>query len=219
MRSTTFVRARSATNAAGDVLGAALADNNLAEILTLQFHLDSAEDLLVRARRVTSAANYPHGIMTTISGLSRIAAWRGAMDEALALQSEALSGFRELRADDFVADSLVRLVEIHVLAGDAPSALSAAGEASKAVARLGDVAVVPATLSRLTARALLLEGRIGDARHAFESALDLATADGFTYEIALASIGLGRMDDDDARIAEALTHLSELGVVAPPPGT
>ena len=28
---------------AGDVLGAALADNNLAEILTLQFHLDAAE--------------------------------------------------------------------------------------------------------------------------------------------------------------------------------
>ena len=28
---------------AGDVLGAALTDNNLAEILTLQFHLEAAE--------------------------------------------------------------------------------------------------------------------------------------------------------------------------------
>ncbi len=46
---------------AGDVLGAALADNNLAEVLTLQFHLDAAEELLTRARRVTQAANYPHG--------------------------------------------------------------------------------------------------------------------------------------------------------------
>ncbi|MEO7372247.1 MAG: AAA family ATPase, partial [Ilumatobacteraceae bacterium] len=68
---------------AGDVLGAALADNNLAEILTLQFHLEAAEELLTRARRVTQAAQYPHGTMTTISGLSRIAAWKGDTTRAL----------------------------------------------------------------------------------------------------------------------------------------
>jgi hypothetical protein len=36
---------------AGDVLGAALAENNLAEILTLQSHLDAAEEMLIRVRR------------------------------------------------------------------------------------------------------------------------------------------------------------------------
>ncbi len=204
---------------AGDVLGAALADNNLAEVLTLQFRLDDAESLLVRVRRVTQAANYPYGTLGTLSGLSRIAAWQGRPEEALGLQSEALTGFRELGADDLAVDSLVRLVEIHVIAGDASAALNAADEAATALSRLGDVAVLPATLARLRARALLLVGREAEARRAFEMALALATADGFTYEIALASMGIGRMDGDDQRVAAALSQLGDLGVVAPPPGS
>ncbi|MEY2415021.1 MAG: hypothetical protein QOH53_355 [Ilumatobacteraceae bacterium] len=204
---------------AGDVLGAALADNNLAEILTLQLHLAVAEDLLVRARRVTQAANYPHGTMTTISGLSRIAAWRGDIARALELQQEALNGFRRLQADDFVVDSLVRLVEIHVLAGDAEAALNASRVAEVALKRLGPVAVVPSTLARLTGRALLLGADQFAARQSFDSALTLATADGFVYEIALASMSLGRLDGDDERVCAALAQLKELGVDGPPPGT
>ncbi|MEP7203035.1 MAG: adenylate/guanylate cyclase domain-containing protein [Ilumatobacteraceae bacterium] len=204
---------------AGDVLGAALADNNVAEILTLQSHLDAATRLLQRARRVTQAASYPMGAFAALSGLSRIAAWQGRVDEGLGLQSEALAGFRELQADDLVVDSLVRIVELHLLAGDASTALAAADEAARALKRLGDAAVVPATLARLRARALLLDGREQEARASFEIALDHATADGFIYEIALASMGIARMDNDDARISISLAQLGDLGVVAPPPGS
>ncbi len=201
---------------AGDVLGAALADNNLAEILTLKLQLDDAEGLLTRAQRVTQAAHYPHGTFTTVSGLSRIAAWRGEIETALRLQSDALNGFRHLRADDLVVDSLVRLVEIHVIGGDASAALVAADEAGTALAQLGHVPVVPSTLNRLRARALRLAGRDGDARRAFEVARDLATRDGFTYEIALSSIGLAHMNGDDAGVAAGLAQLTELGVALPP---
>jgi tetratricopeptide (TPR) repeat protein len=204
---------------AGDVLGAALADNNLAELLTLQSHLDTAAGLLTRARRVSQAANYPYGTLTTISGLSRIAAWEGRNAEALSLQLEALNGFRELRSDYLVLDSLVRLVEIYVLGGDAPAALAAAADAARTLARLGNVAVVPATLARLTAGALLLAGRRDEARNAFEKALEFALVDGFIYEVALASMGLGRIDGDEARVSTALRQLAELGVVAAPPGS
>jgi class 3 adenylate cyclase/tetratricopeptide (TPR) repeat protein len=204
---------------AGDVMGAALADNNIAEILTLQFRLDAAEALLVPARRVTEAANYPHGTMTTISGLSRIAAWRGDIVEALALQEEALRGFRDLRAEDLVADSLARLAEVHVIAGDAPAALTVVRQARKAVSNLKDVAVLPATIARLEGRALLLSGQRAEARQSFERALELATADGFIYEVALASLGLARIDEDEPRAAAALSQLSELDVLAPPPGS
>jgi tetratricopeptide (TPR) repeat protein len=204
---------------AGDVLGAAVVDNNLAEILTLQSHLDEAEELLIRARRLLQAANYPLGTLAASSGLSRIASWRGATSEALELQSEALSGFRELGADDYVVDSLVRLVEIHVTAGDAVSALDAADHAAKALAKLGPIPVVPATLARLTARALLLAGRTAEARNSFQAARSLAEADGFIYEVALSSIGVGRIDGDDACVTNALAQLRELGVEAPPPGS
>lgn len=203
---------------AGDVLGAALADNNLAEVLTLQFHLDEAERLLVHARRVAQAANYPHGTLATISGLSRIAAWRGNIDTAIALQSEAVSGFRDLRADDFVADGLVRLVEIHVIAGDV-SALDVAGEAQRAVQRLGNVPVLSATLGRLRARALLAAGRTDEARVGFERARAAAQLEGFAYEEILAALGLARLDGDQGLVASAFTRLAQLGVLAPPPGS
>jgi tetratricopeptide (TPR) repeat protein len=204
---------------AGDVPGVAIADNNLAETLTSQFRLDEAELLLLRVRRLLRAANYPLGAIAATSGLSRIAAWRGQVTEALELQIEALTGFRELGADDYVVDSLVRLVEIHVIAGDARAALEAAKDAERALARLGDVPVTPAALARLTARALLLAGRDDDARDSFQKAFELAMADGFTYEIALASMGLARMDGDDERYAAGLAQLAELGVIAAPPGT
>ncbi len=119
---------------AGDVVGAALADNNVAEMLTIQGRLDEAEVLLENANRVLQAASYPLGAVMTVSGLSRVAAWRGRSAEALRLQTDALSRFGELGADELVVDSLIRLVEIHVLAGEA--AALAANEAAEEARRM-----------------------------------------------------------------------------------
>jgi class 3 adenylate cyclase/tetratricopeptide (TPR) repeat protein len=204
---------------AGYVLGAALADNNLAEVLTLQHRLDEAESLLVHAKRVTEAANYPLGTMIALSGLSRIAAWRGGTDDALRLQTEALAGFVELGAVDFVVDSLVRLVEVHLLAGDTAAALEAAERASAALDELGEVAVLPATLFRLRARVHLASGRVDDARADFARAIECSTRDAYPYERALSSIGLGRLDGDQARVDGAMAELAAIDVLAPPPGT
>ena len=206
---------------AGDVVGAALADNNVAEILTLQCRLDEAEALLENAQRVLRAANYPLGTVTTISGLSRIAAWRGSTADALRLQTEALERFRELGSQDNVVDSLVRLVEIHVLAGEtaAAAALAAAREARHVLEGAGDVPVLPGTLSRLEARARRLTGDVAGARSMLQDAVEVGTRDGFDYEVALASLAIARMDEDDDGVAGALAKLSALGVLTPPPGS
>ncbi len=203
---------------AGDVVGAAMADNNLAEILTLQVRLDPAEDLLRNALRVTRAANYALGEMGTVSGLSRVAAWRGDAAEALELQSTALEGFRNLAADDYVLDSLVRLVEIHALAGDAEAAIVAADSATTMLKRLGAVPIVPSTLARLRGSALLHAGREQEATESLERALSLANEDRFAYEIALSSLMLGRVREDERQIHEAMEQLHELDVVGVPPG-
>jgi tetratricopeptide (TPR) repeat protein len=203
---------------AGDVVGAAMAGNNLAEILTLQCRLDPAEDLLRNALRVTRAANYALGEMGTVSGLSRVAAWRGDASEALELQSTAIEGFRSLAADDYVLDSLVRLVEIHVLAGDADAALVAADSAATMLKRLGAVPVVPSTLARLRGSALLHAGREQEATESLERALSLATDDGYAYEVALSSLMLGRLREDEGQIHEALNRLHDLDVLGVPPG-
>jgi tetratricopeptide (TPR) repeat protein len=205
---------------AGDVVGSALADNNVAEILTLQSRLGEAEALLSNARRVLHAANYPLGAAITASGLSRIAAWQGRSDEALRLQHDALAGFRELGADDHAVESLVRLVEIHVLAAEASAdaATRAAAEAREVLGRAGDVPVLPGTLSRLEARARRLSGDTVGERAFLEEAWELATRDGFDYEVALASLALGRIDGEHERVASALAVLGQLGVQTPPPG-
>ncbi len=204
---------------AGDVIGAALADNNLAEVLTLQSRLEEAERVLVRVNRVMQASSYPLCVFGSLSSLSRICAWRGDTDEALRLQSEALQGFRDLAVDDYALDSMIRMVEIHALAGHAAEALAAADDAAAAMARLGDPPVISATLARLRARALLLADRHDEARASFERALELATRDGFVYESALAAMGIARMDGDEAAVTAAMTELSELGVLAAPPGS
>jgi tetratricopeptide (TPR) repeat protein len=204
---------------AGDVLGSVLADNNLAEVLTMQHRLDDAERLLIHARRVTEAANYPHYTLATTSGLSRIAAWRGDTAAALRLQMEALGGFAHIGAEDFVADSLVRLVEIHLIAGDAPAALATAERALAAITQLGDVPALPATLYRLRARANLAAGHAENARADFVRAIERADRDGYPYERALASIGLGRLEGNQSMIDAALADLAALDVLAPPPGT
>ena len=103
--------------------------------------------------------------------------------------------------------------------GTLSAALAAADEAAVAMKRLGDVPVVAATLARLRARALVLAGRHDEARASFEEALELATRDGFVYESALAAMGIARMDGDEAAVTAAMAELSELGVLAAPPGS
>ncbi len=208
-----FGRSSDLYQRAGDVVGAALADNNVAEMLTVQGRLDEAEALLERANRVLQAASYPLGTVMTISGLSRIAAWRGRSADALRLQSDALVQFRELGAEDLVVDSLVRLVEIHVLAGEAATAaaLDAATAAHEALDRIGDVPVLPGTLARLEARVRRLSGDTVALAPYFEQALELTTRDGLDYEVALASMAIGRMDGDEERIATSLAQLVCVG--------
>jgi hypothetical protein len=117
-------------------------------------------------------------------------------------------------------DSLIRLVEIHVLAAEAAAAaaLDAAAEARGVLERAGDVPVLPGTLARLEARARRLSGDIPAARSLLDEAHEIGIRDGFDYEVALSALAIGRLDGDEARIAEALAVLGDLGAVAPPPG-
>ena len=143
---------------AGDVVGAALCDNNRAEILTLQFRLDLAEELLIPAGRVLVAGGYPLGVAIVESGRSRIDTWRGDLGSALERQERALAAMVGLNADEYVLDSQLRLIEIAVLAGDAGLGRTLCDDAGDRLQRLGEVAVAPATLDRLRGRVALLSG-------------------------------------------------------------
>ena len=206
---------------AGDVVGAAMADNNLAEILTLQFRLDPAEELLRNARRVCERRTTRTARWRTISGLSRVAAWRG--DSGRGARA-AVDGTRRLpRAWRRTTTSSTRWC------------VSSRSTCSPVTRR-------PRSPAADAAAAMLSQARrgAGRARHAwpgsghgrcstwaastkrvesFERALSLATDDGFAYEIALSSLMLGRLRGDErAGRNERWSSSDELGVPDVPPG-
>ena len=175
---------------AGDVVGAALADNNVAEILTLQSGWTRQKcswNTLSGCCGRRTIRSGPSPLSAACLGLRRGAA---RSDEALRLQTEALERFRELGAQDNVVDSLVRLVEIHVLAGEQAADCSAR-RSRRGTARGWNASVTslcsPAPwrgsrpvpgVCRVTRRAPVPARR--GAR--------LAIRDGFDYEVALASL-------------------------------
>jgi hypothetical protein len=111
------------------------------------------------------------------------------------------------------------MVEIAVIAEEWNWAATAAHEAEIAVSALGAVPVLPAMLCRLRGRVLEATQRVGDAREQYVRAIELSATDGFEYETVLASIGLARVERDDAGIERAYARLRELDVVSLPPGT
>jgi hypothetical protein len=64
----------------------------------------------------------------------------------------------------------------------------------------------------------MLAGRRAEARAQFDAAKTIAERDASSYELALAEIGLGRVDGDEQLINSGLARLTTLDVLAPPPG-
>ena len=117
---------------AGDVVGAALADNNVAEMLTFQGHLDEAQALLENAE--------PRAAGGELSARDRHDRQRSVTDRGLAgpeRRGVAVAVRRARRVSPTRCrgsrpDSLVRLVEIHVLVAEEAAASTALDTAAEA---------------------------------------------------------------------------------------
>lgn len=209
-----YASAHAEFSAAGDVVGAGLAMNNRAELLTDQGRLDEAEVLLVEAQRVTVAAGYTVGTLIALSGRSRVALRRGDLADAAARLAAAGSGFEAAGALEMMADTAVRHVELAVAAGEPDDALRLAAEAAERLRSLGDgVAILPLALERFRAAALVAGGRPDEGRRALAAVVTAADRDGAAYEAGVAATWLARLADPDA---PPDSRLSRLGVVAVP---
>lgn len=124
---------------AGDVVGAAIVENNLAELLCEQGRVEEAHVVFGEARRVFRAAGLAIGVAATTSSLGRLAARTGDHGTAGELLAEAEAEFRGLGNPVYVADTLVRKAELALLSGDAATpehidaALAAVREADAGV--------------------------------------------------------------------------------------
>jgi class 3 adenylate cyclase/tetratricopeptide (TPR) repeat protein len=205
---------------AGDVLGAAIAANNAAEILCDQGHLDRAREAFTDARRVFRAAGHAWGVGCTASALGRVALRSGDLAGAAELLQEAVEQLDEIGSTLFAADARVRQVELALVAEEPDVAERASRVVSELAGReVG--AVLPLTAARYHALALAGAGRVQEARVLVEGALARAVALPSLHEESLCLdllLGLALQDNDEPDPSWRLRRdevWERLGLVAP----
>lgn len=205
-----YRRCKDASDRAGNVVVAATATNNEAEILSDQGRLDEAEALFTEALRVWRAAGYPVGIALATSNLGRVSARAGRFEDAHRLLDEALAAFEKIGADSFVAEAEVRLAECLVFEGRHR-------EAAKSVEKLltANASIHVATLERLAGYAVI-QGRapFAKAKPHFDASLEAAHAAEVPYETALTLLAVAQTGGEASGEADEI--LARLGVVSMP---
>ena len=113
---------------AGDVVGAATQENNIAEIMSDQGKFPEARALFESARATWTSAGYRVGAALATSNLGRLMARAGDTTAGHHLLREALADFQNIHSPIFTNETELRLAECNLLGGDLASAAHAAVE-------------------------------------------------------------------------------------------
>jgi len=209
-----YGRCRAVAQQAGDVVYAAIATNNEAEILSDQGRLSEARPLFDEALRAFLASKWRLAVPPVTADLGLLAAREGRFDEAQSLLLEAIEACTELGAETWAAETQGRLAERHALAGEHSEAQAVASELVETAGTT--------TLGALAERALgyacvQARDRARGVEHLRRS-LEIAESIGARYETALAAKALADVGADDdgelRRRGDAL--FTELGIVSAP---
>jgi tetratricopeptide (TPR) repeat protein len=204
----------------GDVLGAAIAANNAAEILCDQGHLESAREAFTDARRVFRAAGHAWGVGCTASALGRIAARNGDLERAAELLEEAVTGLDAIGSTVFAADARVRQVELALIA-EQPDVVDRAAAAIADLDGREVGAVLPLTAARYHAIALAGANRQAEARSLVEAALSRAVGlpslheESLCLDLLLGLASACREEPDPSWRSRRDEVWERLGVLAP----
>lgn len=202
---------------AGDPLGAAVQENNVAEVLSDQGRLDEAELLFRNIVRVSRAAHFPIGAALGTGNLGRLAARAGRFAEAHELLDEASLAFAELNTGRYVNETAARRAECFVLEGRYSEALEIASALVKA-ARDTPFGGLEALVERTIGLAFH-QARRPDAGtpHLLES-LRIGRELRAVYEVALTLRALAdtKAPEADSHREESDEILARLGVVSVP---
>ena len=206
---------REAKLRAGDPLGAAVQENNVAEVLSDQGRLEEAEPLFRNMVRVCRAARFPIGASLGTSNLGRLAARDGRFAEAHELFDDSAAGFASIDAGRYVNESHARRAECLVLEGRFAEALEVASALVEA-ARETPFGGLEALVERTIGLALHQGRRPEEATPHLLESLRIARELEAVYETALTLRALAdtKAPDADAHRAESEALLARLGVVA-----
>ena len=218
-----YERGREESIRLGNAGNAAIANMNIAEILTDRGEHAESEATLQKALPVWKSSEYRYFQGACHWMLGRVSLRANRLDEALARFELARSLLTEVGAEHEVQDIDARVAECKLLKGDPEGALAMVADvlgragASEAIERLAP------HLHRVRGYAMLVGGDPFGAREAFDTSLDVARARNDRFEVALtlnALIELDRLEGVDAPqdvVDESRAILAALKVRALPP--
>jgi tetratricopeptide (TPR) repeat protein len=180
-----YARGREASLKIGDVVGAAVAHLNIAEILIDRGELTEADALLRDALPQWRASKYRYFLGACLSLLGRAALRSGRADVGLAFLDEAKGHFSHVGAEQDAVAIDARIAECHVLEGDAGTALDLVARARASAKSGAGGGMVAPLLERVRGNALLLRGDGAGARAAFAASLTAARARKDRFEVLL----------------------------------
>ena len=213
-----FERSRHAYERAGDVVGAAMAASNAAEILSDQGQIDEAIAMYRAALRTVRSAGFSSGTAVLTGNLGQAEARAGRCAEGLRLLDESISLLGKIGATGYELEADVKRREALVLSGRFDEALDG-GDHLLSKLDANEEGVLAAMLQRQRALAHAGAGRLDEARVVLDDSIARALAAQADYELGrslLARAEFARQHGDtpsagDEQRGRAL--LDRLGVV------
>ena len=203
--------------AAGDVIGAAMASYHAAVVLLDQGKLDDAVVSLERVRAASRAANSAEGIARSNMRLAEIDARRGNTALALGRLEETQAQFEDLGADREALENRLGQAEAHLLGGDVEEALATVDKALEASDAVADTATATLGLKRVRGVALVWMGKSQDGHIQLMEALEASQAAPALFEEALISDALATLYGDGEAADRRDEITEQLGIVQLPP--
>lgn len=205
-----YDQARESLSRAGDVVGAAIASANTAEVLVDQGRVAEAGPQIKAVLRVFAASGNPYLVAFVTGFRGRAELRSGDPVAARASFAEAAEGFRALEETDSLLDVLVRQVEADLELGDLDAARAAAEQLN---ARDDLHGPALSQLTRHRSRLALLAGDPGVASDLARSAAEQPGATPLDRALALVQLASCPGTEAPELRAEAESLLHGLGVL------
>jgi class 3 adenylate cyclase/tetratricopeptide (TPR) repeat protein len=211
-------RAEAARMRTGNVVEAAIASANCAEIAMERGHYAEAEELLVDARRVFRSAREREFLAFANSLLGRIAARQGRPAEAFTLLEEAREDYVATGGGFDVQQVEAWMAEAAVFAGNPQAAIERIDRTIALTRAGGEIGLLGPALYRALGYARGQLGEFAAARLALDDSLAHGREQTQDYEIALTLVARGRLEawagtsGDPEADREAAAILERLGV-------
>jgi tetratricopeptide (TPR) repeat protein len=200
----------------GNVVGAAIVDTNIAELLVKRGRLDEAEGMLQRAIRSMRATEFSEGVSCAELQLAGLEVQRGALEDADRLLQRVAERFSSLGMASKGLECALVQAESQTRAGRPAEALEGVDRAAAAAGE--DAGLLAPQVARARVRALAALGRHGEAESEVKAGLASAREQGLPYEegmllLAKAEIARSRSEPPDPSDLEAAARiLGGLGV-------